>query len=136
MLAALLATIPLLMCMGYFFMGSLPLLVLKYDTPMDARFVRGFFNTYYVAVLFAAPIAALAHALNGQSGFAAGVVAIGVLALVLRKFLLPHMDGLRHRIESEDATAITEFRRIHVGGMVLNFVQLVLLIGGLFHIAK
>ncbi len=38
--AALFSTIPLLLCMGYFFMGSLPLLILKHDTPMDSRFIR------------------------------------------------------------------------------------------------
>ena len=135
MLIALLSTIPLLMCMGYFFMGSLPLLVLKHDTPMDSRFVRGFFNTYYVAVVCTATIATISYALVGHLVIAVGMLSIAALALLLRKRVLPHMDGLRARIESGDATAATEFRHIHMAGMGVNFVQLVALIWALFHVS-
>jgi hypothetical protein len=131
--AALFSTIPLLMCMGYFFMGSLPLLVLKHDTPMDSRFIRGFFNTYYIGVVCTATIPATTFAFSGQLAFSAGMIAIAALALFLRKKVLSHMDCLRIRIESADSTAITDFRRIHVAGMVLNFVQLVALVWVLFH---
>ncbi|MEI8325788.1 MAG: hypothetical protein WCH44_10590 [Betaproteobacteria bacterium] len=135
MLAALLSTMPLLMCMGYFFMGSLPLLVLKHDTPMDARFVRGFFNTYYLAVACAATIPALAYALAGQLAFSLAMVAVAALALLLRKVVLARMDILRPRIEGADATATLEFRRIHMAGMGINMVQLVALVWGLFHVS-
>ncbi len=134
--AALFATIPLLMCMGYFFMGSLPLLVLKHDTPMDSRFIRGFFNTYYVAVVIAATMAAMSYALVGHLEFSAGTIAIACLALCLRKSVLPRMDGLRIRIEIGDSAAITDFRRIHIAGMVINAVQLVGLVWGLFQFAR
>jgi hypothetical protein len=136
MLIALLSTIPLVMCMGYFFMGSLPLLVLKHDIPMDSRFVRGFFNTYYVAVACAATVPTISYALVGHLAFSAGMVSIAALALFLRKVVLSHMDGLRIRIESGDSTAVTEFRHIHIAGMALNFVQLVALVWGLFHVSK
>lgn len=135
MLAALLSTIPLLMCMGYFFMGSLPLLILKHDTPMDSRFIRAFFNTYYVAVVWTATVATISYALVGHLAFSVGMVAITALALFLRKVVLSHMDRLRVRIESGDATAATDFRRIHVTGMAVNFVQLAALIWGLFHVS-
>jgi hypothetical protein len=131
--AALFSTIPLLMCMGYFFMGSLPLLVLKHDTPMDSRFIRGFFNTYYIAVVCAAAVPAISYALVGQLAFSAGMVAIATLALFLRKVLLSHMDVLRIRIERADSNAITDFRHIHIAGMAINFVQLAVLVWGLFH---
>lgn len=136
MLAALLSTIPLLMCMGYFFMGSLPLLVLKHDTPMDSRFIRGFFNTYYIAVVCTATVATISYALVGHLAFSAGMGAITALALFLRKAVLSHMDGLRIRIESGDATAATDFRHIHIAGMAINFVQLAALIWVLFHFAR
>ncbi len=135
MLAALLSTVPLLMCMGYFFMGSLPLLVLKHDTPMDARFVRGFFNTYYVAVVCTAAVPTISYALVGHPAFSAGMFSIAALALILRKVVLSHMDGLRTRIESGDPTAAIAFRHIHVAGMGVNFVQLVALIWSLFHVS-
>ena len=131
--AALFSTIPLLMCMLYFFMGSLPLLVLKHDTPMDSRFIRGFFNTYYIGVVCTATVPTISYALVGHLAFSAGMAAIAALALFLRKVVLSHMDGLRIRIESGDATAATDFRHVHIAGMVVNFIQLVVLVWGLFH---
>ena len=44
LIAALVFTVALLVTTAYFMMGSLPLLILKHDTPVDARFIRGFFN--------------------------------------------------------------------------------------------
>jgi hypothetical protein len=130
---ALFSTIPLMMCMGYFFMGSLPLLVLKHDTPMDSRFIRGFFNTYYIAIVCTATVPTISYALMGQLAFSVSMGAIAALAFFLRKVVLSHMDGLRIRIESEDSTAAADFRHIHIAGMVINFIQLVVLVWGLFH---
>jgi hypothetical protein len=130
---ALFFTIPLLICMAYFFMGSLPLLVLNHDTPLDSRFIRGFFRTYYIAVICTATVAALAYAWVSQLAWFAGMAAIAVLALVLRQTVLPHMDRLRARIESADAAAALEFRKVHILGMALNFVQLATVIWAMFH---
>ncbi len=132
MQAALFLTIPLLICMGYFFMGSLPLLVLNHDSPLDSRFIRGFFNTYYISVFCTALIAMTGYALAGHLAFSVGMVTITALALVLRKVVLTRMDVLRIRLESASPTAISDFRRIHIAGMVANFVQLVALVWGLF----
>lgn len=52
---ALIATVLLLVWMGFFMMGSLPLLILKHDTPLDSRFIRGLFNVYYLAVILTGP---------------------------------------------------------------------------------
>ena len=49
-------TVALLVTTAYFLMGGLPLLTLKHDTPLDARFVRGFFNVYYRAAFWASPV--------------------------------------------------------------------------------
>ena len=46
-------TVALLVTTAYFLMGGLPLLTLKHDTPLDARFVRGFFDVYYRAAFWA-----------------------------------------------------------------------------------
>jgi hypothetical protein len=46
LIVALCCTVALLVVTAYFLMGSVPLLILKHDTPLDARFVRGFYNTY------------------------------------------------------------------------------------------
>ena len=44
---ALLFTVAMLAVTAYFLLGSIPLLVLRHDNPMDARFIRSFYITYY-----------------------------------------------------------------------------------------
>ena len=64
--AALFFTVLLLVTTAYFLMGGLPLLILKHDTPVDAGFIRGFFDVYYKAAFFAASGACLSYALWGR----------------------------------------------------------------------
>ena len=71
MFAALGFTVALLVTTAYFIMGSIPLLILKHDTPLDARFVRGFFNIYYVAAFTTATATAISYAIAGRAGLAA-----------------------------------------------------------------
>jgi hypothetical protein len=121
---ALIATVVLLVWMGFFMMGSLPLLVLAHDTPLDARFIRGLFNVYYLAVMLTAAAAALSYAWTGRPLFALGMAGIAALAFSLRRWLLiPRMDALRQAAPATDAT-IRQFRRIHITGMLLNVAQL------------
>jgi hypothetical protein len=54
LIAALCFTSILLVTTAYFPMGSEPLLNLEHDTPMDARFVRRFFEVCYTAALMEA----------------------------------------------------------------------------------
>jgi len=124
MIAALFATVGLLVTMGYFMLGSLPLLVLKHDTPLDARFIRAMFHHYYRAVLVTSVGACLAYAFAGRTGFAAGMGSVAALAWLSRRLMLPSMDALRQRIEDGDAAAIPVFRRRHVQGMLANALQL------------
>ena len=121
---ALMATVVLLVWMGFFMMGSLPLLVLQHDTPLDARFIRGLFNVYYLAVMPTASAAALSYAWTGRPLFALGMACIATLAFSLRRWLIiPRMDALRETAPATD-TVILQFRRLHIAGMVLNVVQL------------
>lgn len=121
---ALVTTVALLVWMGFFMMGSLPLLVLKHDTALDSRFIRGLFNVYYLAVMLTAAAAALSYAWAGKPSFAAGAAAIAALAFSLRRWLIiPRMDQLRGTMPGPDSTT-SQFRRLHVAGMVLNVAQL------------
>lgn len=131
LVAALVLTVVLLVITAYFFMGSLPLLVLKHDTPMDSRFVRGFFNTYYLAVMFTAAAAALSYALAGRLAFAAAVASLVLLAVVLRRAFMSRMDMLRIAIQSSDPNAIRGFRRMHVTAILANLAQLVTVVSSL-----
>lgn len=121
---ALIPTVLLLVWMGFFMMGSLPLLVLKHDTPLDARFIRGLFNVYYLAVMLTASAAALGYAWTAKPAFALGMACIATLAFALRRWLvIPRMDDLRDMIPASD-TAVFRFRRLHIVGMMLNVAEL------------
>ncbi|AVQ79779.1 MULTISPECIES: hypothetical protein [unclassified Variovorax] len=121
---ALMATVLLLVWMGFFMMGSLPLLILKHDTPLDSRFIRGLFNVYYLATMLTGSTAALCYAWSGRPAFAAGMAFVAGLAFSLRRWLIiPRMDLLRGTIPALDVSA-RRFRQLHIAGMALNVVQL------------
>lgn len=130
-IAALFFTVALLVTTAYFIMGSIPLLVLRHDTPLDARFVRGFFNIYYVAAFIAATAASVSYAIAGRFGVAVGAAALALLALVLRRMVIPKMDALGARIGTDYMDAIPGFRKLHVAAIALNIVQLVAIVWSL-----
>jgi hypothetical protein len=136
MIAALFFTVALLVTTAYFLLGSVPLLVLRHDTPLDARFVRGFFNTYYLAAMFTAGATALSFALAGRPILAAGAAALSLLAAALRRKVIPRMDVLRVQIQAIGANAIPEFRRIHLTAILINLVQLVAIVWSLIAVSR
>ena len=82
--AAIFFTVALLVTTAYFLMGGLPLLVLKHDVPLDALFIRGFFDAYYRAAFWTALGAPASYALWGRCGFAAGAAIIALVVVLLR----------------------------------------------------
>jgi len=131
LIAALFFTVALLVTTAYFLLGSIPLLVLKHDTPLDGRFVRGFFNTYYLAATATAGGAAVAYAFAGRPGFAGGAAGLALLAMVLRRKVIPQMDALRARIHAGGIEAIPSFRRTHTVAILVNLAQLALIVWSL-----
>ncbi|MDB5872011.1 MAG: hypothetical protein JWQ07_1453 [Ramlibacter sp.] len=121
---ALVPTVGLLITMGFFTLGSLPLLVLKHDTPLDAHFIRGLFHYYYMAVMFTAVAAAAGYAFARKPVFSLGMCCIVGVALLLRHTVLSRMDLVRGTMTATDKAAISRFRRLHIGGMLANIVQL------------
>lgn len=136
MFAALCFTVALLVTTAYFIMGSIPLLVLKHDTPLDARFVRGFFNIYYVAAFVTATATAVSFAFAGRPGLAAGAAALAVIAIVLRKKIIPKMDALGAQIQSNYMDAIPGFRRTHITAILINIAQLVAIVWSLTTLSR
>lgn len=128
LIAALFFTVLLLVVTAYFSMGSLPLLILKHDTPMDSRFVRGFFDTCYLTEMSAAGATAVAYALAGRLGLAAGATLLTLLAVALRRSIIPRMDSLRAQIQASPGHAIAAFRRMHLAAIVVNLAQLVAIV--------
>jgi hypothetical protein len=131
MIAALVFTVALFVTTAYFIMGGIPLLILKHDTPLDARFVRNFFNLYYVAAVITASATAISYAFAGRLGLAAGAAGLAALAVVLRRQVIPKMDALGARIQADFMDAIPGFRRTHLTAIVINIVQLVAIVWSL-----
>ena len=131
MFAALGFTVALLVTTAYFIMGSIPLLILKHDTPLDARFVRGFFNIYYVAAFVTATATAISYAFAGRLGIAAGAAALALIAVVLRRKVIPRMDALGVQIQSNYMDAIPGFRKTHITAIAINLAQLAAIVWSL-----
>ena len=97
LIAALFFTVALLVTTAYFIMGSLPLLILKHDTPVDSGFVRGFFNTYYLAAMFTAGATSVRYAFAASPIFAAGAAALALLAAILRRKVIPWTEATKNK---------------------------------------
>ena len=124
-------TVAMLVTNAYFLMGGLPLLVLKHDTGLDARFVRGFFNVYYKAAILTAAGSCASYALWGRFTFSLGAAALILVAILLRRSLLPAMQDLSAQLLGPDDRAIRSFRRVHVTALSLNLVQLLVVVWGI-----
>lgn len=120
----LLSLVMLLLPMVFFMLASPPLLVLKHDTPQDARFIRGLFNSYYTVVVVAAGFGALGRVVVGQTLVSLAMIGVAALVFSIRRWFIPRMDRLQAQIAAGDTAAIPQFRRLHIAGMLLNIVQL------------
>ena len=129
-------TVALLVTTAYFLMGGLPLLILKHDVPLDARFVRGFFNVYYRAAFWTSGGACLSFALWGQFAFALGAAGISAVTVLLRSKLLTAMARLGEQIEASEAAAISRFRQVHALALSVNLVQLGVVVWGVLLLSR
>ena len=135
MIVALISTVVLLVWMGFFMMGSLPLLVLKHDTPLDSRFIRGLFNVYYTAILAVGSVGAASSALGGRFLIALALAAVAGIGVLGRYWFILQMDAVRSIMTADDAPAIRRFRRLHIAGMLANFLMLVGFVFGMTRVS-
>jgi hypothetical protein len=131
-LCTVLFTVAMLCVSVYFLLGSVPLLILKHDTPMDGNFIRSFFNLYYRVAAFVAGAATLTYTFSGRPWFAVGAAVIAVLSIVLRRTIIAKMDALRSQIQATNLEAIPEFRKIHVRAVLISLVQVIVVVWSLF----
>jgi hypothetical protein len=129
-------TVALLFFTAYFLLGGLPLLILKHDVPLDARFIRAFFNVYYRVAFWVALGAAASFAAWGRMAFAVGAVVIAAIVAVLRFYFLRAMEEIGTRIEGSDAEAVRRFRRMHGAALLFNVVLLVVLVWGTIQLSR
>ena len=119
-----LSIVILMFSMVVFMFATPPLLVLKHDTPVDGRFIRGLFNLYYIGVMSIAAVGAAGCVLIGQRALAVAMGGLVVVVFGIRRWVIANMDRLRDAITRGESTAVPRFRRLHMTGMVLNVVQL------------
>lgn len=131
MVAALFFTVALLVNTAYFLLGSVPLLVLKHDTPLDSHFVRSFFNTYYRIAMVTAAATAASYGIAGRPVFAIGAAGLAILAAALRSKVIPKMDALHAQLRMSNIEAIPGFRRTHIIAILINLAQLVIIVWSL-----
>ena len=105
-------------------MGSLPLLILKHDTPVDSLFIRGLFNVYYVALMSTAAVGALSCVLAGRPALALALTCVAGLGFAGRRWLVSRMDRVRSTMTADDSSSIGQFRRLHIAGMLFNVALL------------
>jgi hypothetical protein len=128
---ALFFSVAMLATTAYFLMGGLPLLILKHDAPVDARFIRSFFSVYYEGAFWTAAGASVSYALWGRFGFAIGAAAYALVVRVLRSRLIPAMEQIGAQIQTSPASAIQRFRRVHSAALLINLAQLIILVWSL-----
>ena len=124
LIVALVSAVVLLVWMGFFLAGSLPLLILKHDTPVDSGFIRGLFNVYYVAIMAVGAVGALSSALAGRATIALALGGVAAIGFAGRRWFIARMDVVRSTMTADDTSAIRQFRRLHVAGMLVNFLLL------------
>ena len=124
-IVSLISVVALLGWMIYFFLGALPLLIVKHDDASDSRLVRGFFDVHYLALMAIATIGALSSAFADRRLMAAALGCIALVGFFARRLIVPRMDQLRSTLSAADAPAVRRFRRLHVGGLVLNVFLLI-----------
>ena len=120
----LLSIVVQLFWMFVFTLASPPLLVLKHDTPADAKFIRNLFNVYYVVLMALATLAAAACAYLERTGLAYAMGGLVVFVFSVRLLFISNMDRLRGVMLGGDSGAVRKFRRLHIAGILLNVLQL------------
>jgi hypothetical protein len=130
-----LSIVVLLFPMGIFMLASPPLLILKHDTPLDGRFIRGLFNLYYVALMTIGVTAAVGCAVFGQRVVALAMGGLVIFVFGIRRWVISKMDTLRGAMAGGDSSAVPRFRRLHIAGMIVNMVQFGTVAWGLTRLA-
>lgn len=122
---ALLFTVLLLAVTAYFLLGSVPLLMLKHDNPMDSRFIRSFYITCLRISLPAAVSASVSYGLANRPGLACGAAAMALVTVLMRRQLISRMDSLGAQIRAHEHLAIPQFLTVHKSTILINTTQLV-----------
>lgn len=121
---AVVALVLLLLPMFYFFLASPAFLLVTLDIRSVGLLLRGMFSGYLLAMTIAGAAGALAFTLEVRLGPAMAFALLSALAFYSRRWFLAQIDARLDEKEAGDADAVRRLRRLHVGGMLNNAVQL------------
>jgi hypothetical protein len=121
---ALLATVILMLPMGYFLLASPAFLLVKLDIPEVTQLLRGMFDYYLLAVIIFGVIATLAFAVAGRLGFTLGLALIAAFAASERRWFMRRMDAQLSARDAGDTGAVRRLRWLYCAGMLCNAIQL------------
>jgi len=131
---SLATTVILLFPMLYFLIASTTFLLARLSDPVVSWLLRGLFNTYFIAVAGCGATGVLAFVLAGRPGVAAGIGVVAAFAIGARRWFLPQLDAQIRARDAGDADAVRQLRRLHVGGMLYNAIQSILVIASIPHV--
>ena len=132
---ALFATIILLLPMIYFLLAAPAFLLVKLDIPPVTLLLRAMFSGYFLTVAIAGFVGTMAVAVTGRLGLAIGIGLIAAFAALSRRWFLRQMDARLSDRDAGDADAVRRLRRLHLGGMLSNAVQLAAVVACIPYIA-
>ena len=131
---ALAAIVILLFPMAYLLLAAPAFLLVKLDIQEVGQLLRGMFSVYFLMMIIAGAIAAIALALTGRLGSTIGIGLLAAFAVWARRWFIRHMDAELRARDAGDADAPRRLRRLHWGGMLCNAVQLVAIMASLPYI--
>jgi hypothetical protein len=128
---ALAAFVILLLPMFYFLVTSPTFLLVKLDADPVPRMLRGHFSGYFLVVSVAGVIGTIAFAVDGRPAVAIGIGLIAAFAIWARRWFLREMDAQLSASDAGDTDAVRRLRRLHVGGMLCNAIQLIAIVASI-----
>ncbi len=120
---SLATTIILLFPMLYFLFSSLTFFLARLSDPTVTWLLRGLFNTYFRVVGITGAIATVAFAGAGRPEVALGLGVLVAASIVARSWFLHRMDAELRARDAGDTAALRKLRRLHVGAIMYNAVQ-------------
>lgn len=121
---SLAATIILIFPMMYFFIATLTFFLAKMTDPVATWLLRGLFNTYFRVVAVLCAVGALTFLRAGKPAIVLELTFVVVLAIVARRWFIGRMDAAIAARDGGDPQGPRDLRRLHVGGIAYNLVQL------------
>ncbi len=128
---ALIATVLLLLPMGYFLVAAPGFLLARLDIPQVTLLLRSLFSGYFLVLAVDAALGTLAFAIEGRLLAAAGIATIVVCAVPVRAWFLRQLDEQMRARDAGDAGAVRRLRQLHWQAMGYNGVQLALLVAAI-----